>query len=501
MGFMPRLRTLSARFGTLYASIILIVAGVCAVFIVQLAYMRTDSGRVMEETREQVVLMRAICGTNTLKGLFADPEHVSDFEIEEARSLLQKSVLELDALDDHPGDPSRKEHQDAEQRLSDRLRHDLDQLDQVLNGTPDARMLERALALVYSAAHDADVLQEEAQEEAQEALLDLEERAQSLRYIIVATLFAASLLLGTAMMFVQWGVTRPLRVLRSGAERFGRGEFGHRIRVENSDEIGDLASSLNQMADELADAKEHLEERVRVRTSEFLRAARLADLGVLASGIAHEINTPLASIASCIEGLQRRKADDKLSDELLEDYSETIRREVYRARGITTRMLALVRQEPGKLSDISLQIILEQSLSALAHRAQVRRVQLESSVPDDDVFIKVNGGELVQIIVNLLANAVDASPAGSTVTLRARVAGDQLTLTVEDQGSGIREEDLEKIFEPFFTTKAPGEGTGLGLALVSTMVEAHRGRVTVRSEVGVETSIEVTLPTNWSLDQ
>jgi len=164
-------------------------------------------------------------------------------------------------------------------------------------------------------------------------------------------------------------------------------------------------------------------------------------------------------------------------------------------------MLALVRQEPGKLSDISLQIILEQSLSALAHRAQVRRVQLESSVPDDDVFIKVNGGELVQIIVNLLANAVDASPAGSTVTLRARVAGDQLTLTVEDQGSGIREEDLEKIFEPFFTTKAPGEGTGLGLALVSTMVEAHRGRVTVRSEVGVETSIEVTLPTNWSLDQ
>ena len=172
-------------------------------------------------------------------------------------------------------------------------------------------------------------------------------------------------------------------------------------------------------------------------------------------------------------------------------------REVYRARGISTRMLSLVRQEPSELARVSLRLVLEQAESALRYRAEQRKVRLDYVPPEQDIELHVNAGELVQIVVNLLANALDASPPGAAVSLRAQVEGDQIVVTVRDQGSGIPEEHMDSIFEPFFTTKPPGEGTGLGLALVNTMVESHRGHVEVESEVGLGSQFQVRLPIDW----
>jgi len=250
----------------------------------------------------------------------------------------------------------------------------------------------------------------------------------------------------------------------------------------------------------VAEAQDHLEERVRARTQEFLRAARLADLGLLASGIAHEINTPLASIASCAEGLQRRCRDGQPPKELLAEYTNTISQETLRARDITTRMLALVRQEPSTISRVSLGLVLDQAESALRHRAERRRVRLDREAPEQDAVLNVNPGELVQIVLNLLANAVDASSPGGRVRLRAAVEGPTLVLDIVDEGAGIPEDDIDRIFEPFYTTKRPGEGTGLGLALVSTLVESRLGRISVRSQPGRGSTFRVTLPTDWSVN-
>jgi len=451
----------------------------------------------MEEAREQTVLMRALSEVTAVQSILQSPKPLDAEESSQILVLLQGSIDELQGLDDYPGDPSRQEHQDAEARHSTELRRNLQRLVELTPSVSEPADRERALQLLAATARDAATLRAEALDEAQQANDDMDRRASSMKVVLFGTLLVAGTLLAVALQLVQNGVVRPIQMLKTGAERFGAGELEHRVEVVRPDEIGDLAKSLNRMADELADSHEHLEERVRSRTREFLRAARLADLGVLASGIAHEINTPLASIASCADGLQRRLREDQLTRDLLVEYVETMSREVYRVRGITNRMLALVRQEPNAVSNVSLQLILDQAETALAHRASRRRVKIRSNHEQANVDLHVNGGELVQVIVNLLSNAIDVSPPETEVVLRAKVNGSQLHMSVTDRGAGIPEADLDRIFEPFFTTKSPGEGTGLGLALVCAMVEAHGGQVSVTSTVGEGSEFSVKLPIDW----
>jgi two-component system NtrC family sensor kinase len=490
-------RTLTRRFGLLYAIVILIALGVSSVVFVQLRQIRTDSKRVMEETREQEVTNRLTVKISSSQALLVSSNEVPA-NLAPVRYLLREALSEMDSLGEHPGDPSREEHQEAEARLGDRMRSDLQRALELCAAPRTAEAEKELRSRLASAKHYAEVLSSHARDEASEANGDLVRRSRAARSEMLVVLVAASILLGLALTLVHRSVVRPLERLRAGAERFGNGDLAHRIHVHGSDELVDLASSFHAMADRVAEAQDHLEERVRARTHEFLRAARLADLGLLASGIAHEINTPLASIASCAEGLQRRCRDGQPPKELLAEYTDTIRQETLRARDITTRMLALVRQEPSTISKVSLGLVLDQAESALRHRAERRRVRLDREAPEQDAVLNVNAGELVQIILNLLANAVDASSPGGRVRLRAAVEGRMLVLEVVDEGPGIPEEDVDRIFEPFYTTKRPGEGTGLGLALVSTLVESRLGRISVRSQPGRGSTFRVTIPTDWS---
>ena len=496
---MLRFRTLTGRFGTLYAFILLVVAGVCTVVWLQLIQIRADSARVMEETRELEVLVRVRSSLDAAEDCRADPECTGADELKRLRQIIAPTVVALEELEGPDGDPSRREHQRAEERLLDDLIHNLGTLAAILTASDVAVESEPFGRILSAAAHGVDVIHRETLNEAREADLDLAKRAGEMRIVMLVTVLVAFLLLGAALLAVHIGVVRPLHVLRDGAERYGRGELGYRIRVHNHDELSDLAEALNGMAASLADAQEHLEERVRTRTREFIRAARLADLGVLASGVAHEVNTPLASILSCAEGLKRRLQEGNLDPELLEDYSETITGEVNRARGITTRMLALVRQEHSHLAKVSLQLILDQARSALGYKADHKRVTLTVEDLEQDVQIHVDGGEVVQILVNLLSNALDASPPGEEVRLRVELGAGSFCLVVEDNGPGIPEEDLERVLEPFFTTKAPDEGTGLGLALVNTLVESHMGKLSIENRPHGGARFKVTLPTDWGV--
>jgi len=497
---MVRFRTLTGRFGTLYAFILLVVAGVCAVVWLQLIQIRADSARVMEETRELAVLVGVRTSLAAALDCRADPDCTGADELRRLRQIITPAVAALHGLDEYEGDPSRKEHQRAEERLLDALVANLVTLDLILRESEETLETQPFGSILDAAVHGVDVIHRETLDEAREADLDLAKRAGEMRIVMLVTVLVAFLLLGAALLAVHLGVVRPLHVLRDGAERYGRGELGYRIRVHNHDELADLAEALNGMAASLADAQEHLEERVRTRTQEFLRAARLADLGVLASGVAHEVNTPLASILSCAEGLQRRLRDGQLPDGLLEDYSETITSEVNRARAITTRMLALVRQESSSLAEVSLQLILDQARSALGYKADHLRVKLHVENLEQDVQVHVDGGEVVQILVNLLSNALDASPRGGEVKLRVKLNNGWFCLVVEDDGPGIPTEDLEHVLEPFFTTKAPDQGTGLGLALVNTLVESHMGNLSIENKAAGGVVFKVNLPVDWRVN-
>lgn len=493
-----RLRTLTQQFGALYAFVLILVVSVCAVAVFQLRTIQLDASRLMEESREQVVASRLTTSIQSLQSLVAQPTTIDPSELERARNLLADSFADLEALDKSEGDPSDPSHQGTETRIGEALAAELAEVDRSAAGSTTADWRPRALEALGRARHLVDVFLAEARSEANESNEDLRARVRSTTTTLWITTLSALTLLGFALALVHKRVVKPLKHMRVVSERFGLGEDSLRMEVEDTAEIGGLATTFNAMASRLSGTKADLEERVRQRTSEFLRAARMVDLGILASGIAHEINTPLATISSCAEGLRRRLRAGDLPPELLEEYSSLIVDETLRARDITTRMLSLVRHESSEVTTVALLNVVEQARSALQHRAQVAGVRLDSVPVNPEVLVDVNPGELVQVLVNLIANACDASSRGGRVLVSARVVEGELLIEVSDEGSGIAPEELERVFEPFYTTKNAHQGTGLGLALVSTLVQHRGGRVSVSSDVGVGTTFQVVLPAHWS---
>lgn len=491
-------RTLAQRFAALYAFVVLLGLAVCAVAIHEIGGMSLDSRRVVEESREQVALTRVLTTVDALGATLASPTPPDTADLIAVHGEIATILASLAELEKESEDPSRSEHQAHEIELASLLVESLRRLDlELTSGTarwPDAEAAARLAAVRETFQEILD----ETTRESEEALIDLERRADTTRGVLLATLLLATALLCLALALVHQRVVRPIRELKLAAERLGRGDFGASVGIEAQDEIGDLSRSFRSMAGRLGETQEDLERRVRERTREFLRAARLADLGLLASGIAHEINTPLASIASSAEGLTRRLQSGERNAEVLGDYARVIAEEAYRAQEISTRMMALVREESGDLSHVALGTVLKQCESALRHRADGRRVQLITKADPADARLLVHAGELVQMLVNLMANAVDASKSGATVRVAARAVDGELTVEVVDQGHGIPDEDLERVFEPFFTTKGPGAGTGLGLALVVAMARSHGGRIEVESEVGRGSTFTLRVPTDWS---
>jgi signal transduction histidine kinase len=199
---------------------------------------------------------------------------------------------------------------------------------------------------------------------------------------------------------------------------------------------------------------------------------------VLSAGVAHEINNPLATIATCAEGLLRRLERNGLEPGQAAEYFRTIVSEAYRARDITQRLLTLARAEPGPVTRVELTDLLAELARVTKHQLEQRGVVLEIDSPAA-LAVRGNSGELLQALVNLVLNARDASPAGRPVRITATRAGATVVLDVDDAGAGVPPELVERVFEPFFTTKPPGEGTGLGLSLVASIVEGHGGSVVV----------------------
>lgn len=494
---MLRLRTLTTRFGALYLFVIAIVGALTFVVLGQLAGIRVDLDRVMEETREQVVCSRIVSAVQSVDGILAEPGPMEDAQQRRARVLVKEALVLVANLAGGSTDPSRADHQEEEELITEGLVLRLEALARTLDGDVDEGKEAELRASLAAAEEAGRELLEEAREESEEAHDELSERTETSGWTMALTAAAASLLLLLALVLGRRWVIVPIRRLRDGAERVGRGERAHRIPHSGNDELDDLAATFNSMAERIAESQGDLEERVRARTEAFVKAARLADLGVLASGIAHEINTPLGSITSCAEGLRRRVERGDLSPEELDEYTRTIRAEAFRARDITQRMLGLVRQEPSHLSAVGVDAIVAQARAAVSHLAVAAEVELDIEVLADGELC-VSRGELVQVLVNLLANGIDASGPGQRVRMTARVDAAQAEFEVCDEGEGVPPEHIERIFEPFFTTKGTGRGTGLGLALVATLLESRGGTIDVAGRRPRGTCFRVVVPRDWS---
>lgn len=223
--------------------------------------------------------------------------------------------------------------------------------------------------------------------------------------------------------------------------------------------------------------------------AQLRRTERVAELGTLASGMAHEIGTPMNVILGRAEYLM-----DRVKDEPTKKGLQTIIAQVERITRVMNQLLAFARRKPPEQGPLQLKDIAENGLELFRERLEKSRVTVEPALDDACPRVLADGDQMTQVFINLVMNAIHAMPEGGTLHIGLAQEHDMVKLTVADTGHGIPHEALPMIFEPFFTTKEFGKGTGLGLTVVKGIIEEHQGTITVDSEEGKGTTFTILLP-------
>jgi len=299
---------------------------------------------------------------------------------------------------------------------------------------------------------------------------------------------ASLLFIALAMAIIAYAlahqIANPLHRFVMYCQRISGGDYSpiqpaRRYR----DEFSELAIAVNRMLFQLRD-----------REAQLARTSRMAAVGTLTAGIAHELNNPLNNVSLNAEALS--EGLDSYSDQQKQRMLEDIVRQVERASGTVRNLLDFTRVEKPVFVPVSMGDVVRGAGRLVANEAEINRVALRLEMPEDLPQVDGSPRDLQQVFLNLFLNAIQAMPDGGTLTVRGRRAGESVQVDVVDTGEGIEAEHLESIFDPFFTTKEMGSGTGLGLFVSDRTIEKHDGSITVQSEVGRGTTFTVTLPVN-----
>lgn len=290
-----------------------------------------------------------------------------------------------------------------------------------------------------------------------------------------------------AMVLVTYTLTRqvanPLRRFVGYTERIADGDFSPILPARRyRDEFSRLAVAINRMLFRLKD-----------RESQLARTSRMAAVGTLTAGIAHELNNPLNNIGLNAEalhdGLGRYTDAQKLK--MLGD----IVSQVERASATVRNLLDFTRVEKPVLISLSVEDAVREARRLVANEAEINRVEFRLEMPEGLPWVRGNPRDLQQVFLNLFLNAIQAMPDGGLLTVRGKTTGDgAIEVEVTDTGIGIPEENIGSVFDPFFTTKEVGTGSGLGLAVSYGIIEKHNGSITLRSKVGEGTTFTVRIP-------
>jgi signal transduction histidine kinase len=263
--------------------------------------------------------------------------------------------------------------------------------------------------------------------------------------------------------------------------------------------IKKASSVIRLKTDQLVEARDHLEEKVGERAQEIKqtyerlqetqkrlsRSEKLAGIGTLAAGVAHEINNPLASVASCAEGLMSRidNVDFKSREdkEVFPDYLKTICDETYRCKSIISKLLDFSRRQVPVFGKVDINGLLSDAAKLVGRQKELSKVRIELNYSSEPIIVYGDFNQLKQVFLNMILNAIDATEDGGQIRISTRRTDDDAQIKFEDSGCGIVSENLDKVFEPFFSTKSPGKGTGLGLSICYGIIEEHKGKILVSS--------------------
>lgn len=330
----------------------------------------------------------------------------------------------------------------------------------------------------------------------------IKEATQRIFQSILITLLLCSLLaLAAGFLFAG----RPIRMLVEKARRIGSGDFSGRLELGQGDEIGELAREMDLMSEQLERSKLRLEHETakRIQTLDQLRHAdRLVTIGKLASGIAHELGTPLNVISGRAQMIE---SGEVLGDEIREN-ANIISEQADRMTHIIRQLLNFARRSHQQRSPTPLHQLMEHTLTLFRPLAEKSGVTLTLPEQPNSIVLSVDAGQIQQALSNLVLNAIQAMPSGGALTLTLSCerivppahletsCTEWVILGVEDEGVGVPEENLSHIFDPFFTTKEIGQGTGLGLSVAYGIIREHGGWIDVTSQLDQGSTFRIYLP-------
>jgi len=307
------------------------------------------------------------------------------------------------------------------------------------------------------------------------------------RKIVAFTLVAILVISLLLWILVHNLIGKPVKQLVAATKIVADGNLGYKITKFKNDELGQLDRSFNEMTSKLVTAQRQL-----------FQSDKLASLGRLTSGIAHEINNPLTGVLAYTSILLKR---DDIAPDVKEDLKVVVR-ESKRCREIVKGLLDFARQEPPKKTQLNINEVINRTIRILNNQLNLKNISMQLKTSDNLPAIKADENQLQQVIMNLLVNAIDATPKkGEKIyieTSMGKLDGQEsITVKIKDFGCGIAQENLTKIFEPFYTTKGQS-GTGLGLAVVWGIIEKHDGKIEVESESAKGTTFVIKLPLSES---
>jgi signal transduction histidine kinase len=304
--------------------------------------------------------------------------------------------------------------------------------------------------------------------------------------------FPLSFIVGIGMLFIiSTNVVRRLMLLINVVEKTGKGSYPHLPAALSQgsahDEVGLLIDKFNHMEDQLALHEEELEQK----NKELMQTKKLAAIGTLASGVAHELNNPLNNIYLSAQVLAK-EAGEGCPREVKEAVGDIVG-QTERVKRIVSDLLEFARGREPQFRKVELKDLITDSFRHLGSSRNLEKVRFSLAADYSQAIAPVDQGQMEQVFTNLFANAVDAMGGAGDLRVAIRSSEQSVVITVSDSGSGIPQESIEKIFEPFYTTK--DKGTGLGLAIVYNIIKKHNGDITIESEAGKGTTFTITLPT------
>ena len=341
-----------------------------------------------------------------------------------------------------------------------------------------------------------------------------ERLAESTRYAVWMSILAVFVISGALFFLIRQVVRQPINQLIAATQRIAAGDLSHQVKSAAPDEIGFLARSINEMAMSVQTSQNHLVQKVAEKAEELqsaqfqvVQAEKLSSVGLVAAGIAHELNSPLMAIVTFAHLVQRKLPPDSQESEDV----RMILREADRCAAIIRTLLDFSRDQSQapELELCTMPGVIERAMKILNVELRGRGIETDIAIREALPFIEANAVQLTQVLVNLLINAMHAMPGGGRISIRVdtvqksavtgvklppSTASEMIRVRVRDTGTGIPRDNIGKIFDPFFTTKPVGQGSGLGLSVSHAIIRRHRGAMIVDSDGESWTEFTILVP-------